>query len=128
MTQPSQITTSLKKSTSQRRQNEEPNRTKHRSISSSLGYNLKLLARLPLNPWLNRRWRIWLRNSEAVSAGDFAAWAVAVVSILGGMATYTQFMIKHYLSELKPNGGGSIKDQVNRLEARVDTIIELLGK
>jgi hypothetical protein len=63
-----------------------------------------------------------------MSAADLAAWAVAVVAILGGMASYTQFMIKHYLSELKPNGGGSIKDQVNRLETRVDTIIELLGK
>jgi hypothetical protein len=63
-----------------------------------------------------------------MTAVDYAAWAVAVVSILGGMATYTQFMIKHYLTELKPNGGSSIKDQVNRLEARVDTIIEMLGK
>jgi hypothetical protein len=63
-----------------------------------------------------------------VSAGDAAAWAVAVVSILGGMASYTQFMIKHYLKELRPNGGSSMKDQVNRLEARVDTIIELLHK
>ena len=63
-----------------------------------------------------------------MSVGDFAAWAVAVVTVLGGVATFTQFMIKHYLAELKPNGGNSIKDQVNRLEARVDTIIELLGK
>jgi len=63
-----------------------------------------------------------------VSAGDAAAWAVAVVSILGGMATYTQFMIKHYLKELRSNGGSSMKDQVNRLEVRVDTIIEMLGK
>ena len=63
-----------------------------------------------------------------MSAGDVAAWAVAVVSILGGMASYTQFMIKHYLKELRPNGGSSIKDQVNRLETRVDTIIELLHK
>jgi len=63
-----------------------------------------------------------------MSASDLAAWAVAIVVVLGGMASYTQFMIKHYLSELKPNGGGSIKDQVNRLETRVDTIIELLGK
>ena len=63
-----------------------------------------------------------------MSAGDAAAWAVAVVSVLGGMASFTQFMIKHYLRELKPNGGSSIKDQVNRLEARVDTIIEMLGK
>jgi hypothetical protein len=63
-----------------------------------------------------------------VSAADLAAWAVAVVTVLGGMSAYTQFMIKHYLSELKPNSGSSMKDQVNRLEARVDTIIELLGK
>ena len=63
-----------------------------------------------------------------MSAGDLAAWAVAVVTILGGVATYVQFMIKHYLSELKPNSGSSIKDQVSRLEARVDTIIEMLGK
>jgi hypothetical protein len=63
-----------------------------------------------------------------VSAADYAAWIVAVIAVLGGMASYTQFMIKHYLSELKPNSGSSIKDQVSRLEARVDTIIELLGK
>jgi len=63
-----------------------------------------------------------------VSVADLAAWAVAVVTILGGVASYTQFMIKHYLSELKPNSGSSLKDQVSRLEARVDTIIELLGK
>ena len=63
-----------------------------------------------------------------MSASDLASWAVAVVTCLGGLAAYTQFMIKHYLSELKPNSGSSIKDQVSRLEARVDTIIELLGK
>jgi len=63
-----------------------------------------------------------------MSAVDYAAWAVGIVSVLGGMASYTQFMIKHYLTELKPNGGSSIKDQVNRLETRVDTIIEMLGK
>ena len=72
--------------------------------------------------------RIRVRNSEEVSAADLAAWAVGVVTVLGGVAAYTQFMIKHYLAELKPNGGSSIKDQVNRLEVRVDTIIEMLGK
>ncbi len=63
-----------------------------------------------------------------MTAQDYAASSVAIISILGGVAAYVQFMIKHYLSELKPNGGSSIKDQVNRLEARVDTIIELLSK
>ena len=70
-----------------------------------------------------------------MTAQDYAALSVAIVSILGGVAAYVQFMIKHYLSELKPNSGSSIKDQISRLEikssrleARVETIIELLGK
>ena len=63
-----------------------------------------------------------------MSSQDYAALAVAIITVLGGVAAYVQFMIKHYLSELKPNSGSSIKDQVSRLEARVDTIIDLLGK
>ena len=63
-----------------------------------------------------------------MTAQDYAALAVAIVTVLGGVTAMLQFMIKHYLAELKPNSGTSIKDQVNRLEARVDTIIELLGK
>ena len=63
-----------------------------------------------------------------MSAQDYAALAVAIVTVLGGVTAMLQFMIKHYLAELKPNSGSSIKDQVNRLEARVDTIIEMLGK
>ena len=63
-----------------------------------------------------------------MSAVDISAIAVGIVTVLGGTAAYLQFLVKHYLTELKPNGGSSIKDQVNRLEARVDTIIDLLGK
>ena len=61
-----------------------------------------------------------------MSVGDFAAWAVAVVTVLGGVATFTQFMIKHYLAELKPNGGSSIKDKVNALENKVDLLTDLV--
>jgi hypothetical protein len=63
-----------------------------------------------------------------MSAQDYAAIAVGIVTVLGGVTAMLQFMIKHYLAELKPNSGSSIKDQVNRLEARVDTIIEMLRK
>jgi len=63
-----------------------------------------------------------------MTAQDYAALAVAIVTVLGGVTAMLQFMIKHYLAELKPNSGTSIKDQVNRLEARVDTIIEMLLK
>ena len=63
-----------------------------------------------------------------MSPQDYAALAVAIVTVLGGVTAMLQFLVKHYLNELKPNSGSSIKDQVNRLEARVDTILELLGK
>jgi len=61
-----------------------------------------------------------------MSATDWAALIVAVMTILGGFATSVRWLVKHYLAELKPNGGGSVKDQVNRLESRVDQIYLML--
>jgi hypothetical protein len=61
-----------------------------------------------------------------VSLQDYAAIVVAIVTVLGGVAALLRFIILHYLAELKPNSGSSIKDQVNRLETRVDKIYELL--
>ena len=58
-------------------------------------------------------------------------WATTIsgaLAVLVAIGTTLRWTIKHYLSELKPNSGSSLKDQVSRLEARVDTIIELLGK
>jgi len=63
-----------------------------------------------------------------MSLTDLAALVTGIVTALAGVTAMVHFLVKHYLSELKPNGGSSMKDQVNRLEARVDTIIEMLGK
>jgi hypothetical protein len=35
-------------------------------------------------------------------------------------------MVKHYLNELKPNGGSSVKDSVARLERQVEEIYRIL--
>ena len=59
-----------------------------------------------------------------MTVGDFAAWAVAVVTVLGGVATFTQFMIKHYLAELKPNGGSSMNDRLVRVEAMLELLVK----
>jgi hypothetical protein len=63
-----------------------------------------------------------------MSAQDAAAVVVAVTTVIGSFIGLVRYLVKHYLNELKPNSGSSIKDQVNRLEARVDTIIEMLGR
>lgn len=61
-----------------------------------------------------------------MSTQDYAAIAVAIATVLGGVTAMMQFMVKHYLAELKPNSGTSMKDAVNRLETRVDKIYEIL--
>ena len=62
-----------------------------------------------------------------MSPSDWAGVAVAVVTVIGGVATMVRWLVKHYLSELKPNHGSSLRDSVNRLEARVDELFTLLA-
>ena len=61
-----------------------------------------------------------------MSPQDYAALVVAIATVLGGITAMLQFMIKHYLAELKPNSGSSMKDSINRLETRIDKIYEIL--
>jgi hypothetical protein len=61
-----------------------------------------------------------------MSAADWAALIVSVLTIASGFAMMVKWLVKHYLSELKPNGGASMMDKVNRLENRVDEIYRLL--
>jgi hypothetical protein len=63
-----------------------------------------------------------------MSALNWAALVVAVISIVTGFAGSIRWLVKHYLAELKPNGGSSMNDRLNRLEARVETIIYLLER
>lgn len=58
---------------------------------------------------------------------------VAVSTLLGSLAIAVRFLVKHYLSELKPNGGASLRDEqtrqsasIKRLEDRIDEIYRLL--
>jgi hypothetical protein len=57
-----------------------------------------------------------------------AALAGGIVSILGAFLGFSKWIIDKFLKELKPNGGSSLKDQVNRLEARVDDIYFILAE
>jgi hypothetical protein len=41
-----------------------------------------------------------------------------IISIQVQLVLLVKWLTKHYLSELIPNSGTSIKDQINRLEAR----------
>lgn len=61
-----------------------------------------------------------------MQAQDYATVAVAVVTIVGGFATGVRWMVKHYLAELKPNSGSSLKDSVIRLEEKVEILYQIM--
>ena len=61
-----------------------------------------------------------------MSLTEWAGLLVSIMTLTIGFTSAVRWLVKHYLSELKPNGGGSVKDQVNRLESRVDEIYLLL--
>ncbi len=61
-----------------------------------------------------------------MNANDWAAMGVAIVTLLVAFMTGIRYIVKYYLSELRPNSGSSVKDQISRLESRVDEIYSLI--
>jgi hypothetical protein len=59
---------------------------------------------------------------------SLAALTVSIISILGSLAIGVRWLVKHYFAELRPNGGSSIKDQVNRLESQHNKLEEKVDK
>jgi len=51
---------------------------------------------------------------------DWASLIVAILTIVSSIAFGIKWLVKHYLVELKPNSGSSMKDQISRLETSLD--------
>jgi hypothetical protein len=62
-----------------------------------------------------------------MTAQDYATLTVAVMTIFGGFVATVRWLVNHYLNELKPNGGSSLKDSVKRLEDRIDDLYKLIA-
>jgi len=60
-----------------------------------------------------------------MTPADWAGLAVAVFPLVAGFAGAVRWLVKHYLYELRPNGGSSLKDKVDLL---TDLVKELLRK
>ncbi len=63
-----------------------------------------------------------------MTPNEWVAFGVGVCSIAGALLVALRWVIKSFLSELTPNGGSSMKDQLNRLEQRVDDLFTILSK
>ena len=70
-----------------------------------------------------------------MSPNEWVAFGVGVCSIATALLLALRWVIKSFLSELKPNSGSSIKDAINRiderssrLEKRVDDLFTIISK
>jgi hypothetical protein len=63
-----------------------------------------------------------------MSPNEWVALGVGACAIATSLLVALRWVIKSYLNELKPNGGSSMKDQLNRLEQRVDDLYSLIVK
>ncbi len=67
-----------------------------------------------------------------MSAQDWAGFVLTIISILGAVGLALRWIMKKHieevLSELKPNSGSSMKDQVTRLEDKMDRMFDMMLK
>ena len=61
-----------------------------------------------------------------MSLQDWAALTLTLLTIITIVAGGIRWLVKHYLNELKPNSGSSLKDSVDRLEKKTDQLFDLL--
>jgi hypothetical protein len=59
---------------------------------------------------------------------EWAGFGAGVMAVLSGGLVGLRFLVRGWLNELRPNGGASMKDQLTRLEKRVDDLFLLISK
>ena len=57
-----------------------------------------------------------------MSPDQWVSFGAGVIAVLSGGLVGLRFLVKGWLNELRPNGGLSMKDQLTRLEKRVDDL------
>ena len=63
-----------------------------------------------------------------MTANEWVGLAVGLSTLGATGLLALRWVIKSYLTELKPNSGSSMKDQISRLEQRVDDLFVLISK
>jgi hypothetical protein len=63
-----------------------------------------------------------------MTPGEWAGFGAGVCAVLTTVLIGLRFLVRGWLNELRPNGGASMKDQLTRLESRVDDLFILISK
>jgi hypothetical protein len=63
-----------------------------------------------------------------MTALEWAGFAAGITTTLIGILAGLRWLVKGWLNELRPNGGESLKDQVTRLEQRLDELFIVISR
>jgi hypothetical protein len=67
-----------------------------------------------------------------MTATNWAGLIVSLIAIVSAFAGSVRWLVKHYLYELKPNSGSSMRDELTGLKHEVsiikDLVLELVKK
>jgi len=61
-----------------------------------------------------------------MTTANWAGLIVSIIAIVSAFAGSVRWLVKHYLYELKPNSGSSMKDSVIRLEEKVEILYQMM--
>jgi hypothetical protein len=61
-----------------------------------------------------------------MTAANWAGLIVSIIAVVSAFAGSVRWLVKHYLYELKPNSGSSLKDSVIRLEDKVEILYQMM--
>jgi hypothetical protein len=61
-----------------------------------------------------------------MTAANWAGLIVSMIAVVSAFAGSVRWLVKHYLYELKPNSGSSLKDSVIRLEEKVEILYQMM--
>ena len=63
-----------------------------------------------------------------MNPAEWAAFGAGGCAVLSAVLVGLRFLVRGWLNELRPNGGSSMKDQLTRLEQRVDDLFTIISK
>ena len=73
----------------------------------------------------SERCSIW--GQGEVTPSEWAGMGVAVVTLISSFYFMVRYLVRSVMSELMPNGGNSLRDQVSRIENRLDNLYALIA-
>ena len=62
-----------------------------------------------------------------MTPNEWAGMGVAVATLISSFYFLVRYLVRSVMSELLPNGGNSMRDEIQRIEARLDNLYAIIA-